>query len=174
MDQYSGVTAQKRLLKEYKQLLKDSPEGLAAFPTVDHNIFEWTCFIEGPKDTLYENGVYVAKLKFPKDYPLSPPEMTFVPGSILHPNVYKDGRVCISILHQPGDDPNQYESADERWSPVQSVEKILLSVVSMLNEPNLESGANIDACKLYRDYPEEYAKVIKNGIRKSLGMDIIN
>lgn len=46
--------------------------------------------------------------------------------------VYADGRVCISILHAPGDDPMGYESSAERWSPVQSVEKILLSVVSML------------------------------------------
>lgn len=60
--------------------------------------------------------------------------------------VYKDGTVCISILHPPGDDPNHYESSSERWSPVQSVEKILLSVMSMLAEPNDESGANIDAC----------------------------
>ena len=48
------------------------------------------------------------------------------------PLVYTDGRVCISILHPPGDDPLQYESSSERWSPVQSIEKILLSVVSML------------------------------------------
>lgn len=48
------------------------------------------------------------------------------------PSVYPDGRVCISILHAPGDDPMGYESSAERWSPVQSVEKILLSVVSML------------------------------------------
>ena len=46
--------------------------------------------------------------------------------------VYRDGRVCISILHAPGDDPMGYETIAERWSPVQSVEKILLSVVSML------------------------------------------
>ncbi|KAL6928937.1 Ubiquitin-conjugating enzyme E2 7 [Hanseniaspora valbyensis] len=170
LEKSSGITAQKRLLKEYKQLLKDSPEGLVAYPTTDHNIFEWTCFIEGPEDTVYENGVYVATLKFPKDYPLSPPEMRFVPGTILHPNVYKDGLVCISILHQPGEDPNQYESAEERWSPVQSIEKILLSVMSMLNEPNVESGANIDACKLYTDYPKEYEQVIKQGIRRSLGL----
>ena len=52
--------------------------------------------------------------------------------------VYADGRVCISILHAPGDDPMGYESSAERWSPVQSVEKILLSVVSMLaGEPFL-------------------------------------
>lgn len=46
--------------------------------------------------------------------------------------VYADGNVCISILHSPGDDPMQYEQASERWSPVQSVEKVLLSVISML------------------------------------------
>lgn len=46
--------------------------------------------------------------------------------------VYPDGRVCISILHAPGDDPMGYETSAERWSPVQSIEKILLSVVSML------------------------------------------
>lgn len=47
-------------------------------------------------------------------------------------SVFSDGRVCISILHAPGDDPMNYELSSERWSPVQSVEKILLSVVSML------------------------------------------
>ena len=60
--------------------------------------------------------------------------------------MYPDGRVCISILHTPGDDPLGYETAAERWSPVQSIEKILLSVVSMMAEPNDESGANVDAC----------------------------
>ena len=54
--------------------------------------------------------------------------------------------MCISILHTPGDDPLGYETAAERWSPVQSIEKILLSVVSMMAEPNDESGANVDAC----------------------------
>lgn len=57
-------------------------------------------------------------------------------GYYLSTLVYPDGRVCISILHAPGDDPMGYESSAERWSPVQSVEKILLSVVSMLAGEN--------------------------------------
>jgi ubiquitin-protein ligase len=57
--------------------------------------------------------------------------------------VYPDGRVCISILHAPGDDPMGYESSAERWSPVQSVEKILLSVVSMLAG---EPGSSVSCC----------------------------
>ena len=59
---------------------------------------------------------------------------------VLFQSVYKDGKVCISILHAPGEDPNQYESSSERWSPVQSIEKILLSVISMLAEPNVKKN----------------------------------
>jgi ubiquitin-conjugating enzyme E2 G1 len=55
------------------------------------------------------------------------------------------GDVCISILHEPGDDQFGYESASERWLPVHTVESILLSVMSMLSDPNIESPANIDA-----------------------------
>ncbi|KAJ0962362.1 hypothetical protein J5N97_030190 [Dioscorea zingiberensis] len=59
--------------------------------------------------------------------------------------VYPDGRVCISILHAPGDDPNGYELASERWTPVHTVESIVLSIISMLSSPNDESPANIEA-----------------------------
>ena len=104
----------------------------------------------GPEGTPFDGGVFVTELIFPTDYPLSPPKMRFI-SDMFHPNgrcvdvyspaqapaqwcapVYPDGRVCISILHTPGEDPLGYESATERWSPVQSIEKILLSVVSML------------------------------------------
>lgn len=63
-----------------------------------------------------------------------------------------------------------YESSSERWSPVQSIEKILLSVLSMLAEPNVESGANIDACKLWRDNREQYEERIRSDVRRSLGL----
>lgn len=162
-------TAQKRLLKEYQELSKNPPEGVIAGPASEDNLFVWDCLLEGPPDTPYEDGVFSATLTFPKDYPLSPPALTFTPP-LLHPNIYSDGKVCISILHPPGDDPLQYERAEERWSPVQSVEKILLSVVSMLAEPNIESGANIDACKLWRDDRPKFEKTVKDQVKKSLGL----
>lgn len=84
--------------------------------------------------------------------------------------VYPDGTVCVSILHAPGDDPMQYEDASERWSPVQSVEKILLSVVSMLAEPNDESGANIEASKMFRADRRNFDALAKDTVRKSLGL----
>ncbi|KAI8053784.1 ubiquitin-conjugating enzyme E2 G2-like protein [Syncephalis plumigaleata] len=95
--------------------------------------------------------------------------MTFT-SAIFHPNVYPNGEVCISILHAPGDDPHMYESASERWSPVQSVEKILLSVISMLAEPNDESGANIDACKIWRNDREQFNQLVRECVKQSLAI----
>lgn len=86
--------------------------------------------------------------------------------------VYADGRVCISILHAPGDDPMGYESSAERWSPVQSVEKILLSVVSMLAEPNDESGANVDAAKMWREDRVEFERIAQRLVKKTLGIPL--
>ena len=55
----------------------------------------------GPADTLYEGGMFKAQLIFTDDFPNKPPKMKFI-TPIYHPNVYADGRVCISILHEPG------------------------------------------------------------------------
>ncbi|KAI5813557.1 ubiquitin-conjugating enzyme/RWD-like protein [Pyronema omphalodes] len=165
----SFAVANKRLLKEYKELLKDAPDGISAGPIDEDNLLEWECLLRGPDDTPFEGGVFPATLSFPKDYPLNPPKMRFT-CEMFHPNIYKDGTVCISILHSPGDDPNQYEDASERWSPIQSVEKILISVMSMLAEPNDESGANIDASKIWRDDRNEYIRRVKACTRKVLGL----
>ena len=59
--------------------------------------------------------------------------------------VDQEGNVCISILHEPGDDKYGYEKASERWLPIHTVETILVSVISMLADPNDESPANVDA-----------------------------
>ncbi|EJD04983.1 ubiquitin-conjugating enzyme [Fomitiporia mediterranea MF3/22] len=165
------TTALRRLMTEYKQLTANgSPDGMfTAGPISEEDLFAWEALICGPKDTPFEGGVFAAKLTFPDDYPLSPFKMKFEPP-LFHPNVYPDGTVCISILHAPGDDPTHYEQASERWSPVQSVEKVILSVISMLAEPNLESGANIDCCKLYRDNYPEYIRLVKASIHEQLGL----
>ncbi|KAF5100065.1 hypothetical protein D0Z00_001402 [Geotrichum galactomycetum] len=165
----SGSTAQRRLMSEYKTLIQDTPEGISAGPIDEDNFFEWECLIQGPEDTPYDGGLFAATLSFPSDYPLSPPKMKFT-SNIFHPNIYKDGTVCISILHPPGDDPNMYEHASERWSPIQSVEKILISVMSMLAEPNDESGANIDASKMWRDDREQFNKIVRQNVKDTLGL----
>uniref|UniRef100_A0AC35GSN2 UBC core domain-containing protein n=1 Tax=Panagrolaimus sp. PS1159 TaxID=55785 RepID=A0AC35GSN2_9BILA len=142
--------ALKRLMTEFKQLMANHPEGIIAGPADEDNFFEWDCII---------------------DYPLSPPKMRFT-CDLFHPNIYPDGRVCISILHSPGDDPTGYESSNERWSPVQSVEKILLSVVSMIASPNDESAANVNAAKMWREDRAQFEHIAHNLVRKTLGFGV--
>ena len=82
--------------------------------------------------------------------------------------VYENGEVCISILHPPEEDSMGYESANERWSPVQTPATILLSVISMLSSPNDESPANVDAAKQWREDPAGFKKRVRKCVRDSL------
>lgn len=86
-----------------------------------------------------------------------------------HPNIYTDGRVCISILHPPGEDQYGYEESGERWLPVHTVESILISVISLLSSetPNLDSPANVDAAKEVRENFEAYKKKVRRLVRRS-------
>ncbi len=76
--------------------------------------------------------------------------------------VYPDGKVCISILHPAGVDPlNPMEDSSERWRPVLGVESIIMSVISMLNDPNISSPANIDAAKQFKSDLAGYKKKVR-------------
>lgn len=77
--------AQKRLFHEYKNLSTNPPEGITAGPVTEDDMFLWEALIQGPEGTPFEGGVFAAELKFPKDYPLSPPTMKFL-GGVWHPN----------------------------------------------------------------------------------------
>ena len=82
--------------------------------------------------------------------------------------VYPSGDVCISILHPPEEDEHGYESAAERWSPVQTPQTILLSVISMLSSPNDESPANVEAAMQWRDDPKEFKRRTRRCVNASL------
>ena len=159
----------KRLLAEYREMVRNPPVGITAGPIHEEtSLYEWEALIVGPEGTCFENGCFHAKLSFPADYPLNPPKMVFT-TPIWHPNIYEDGKVCISILHAPGEDAFGYEKSEERWSPVQSIEKILISVMSMLSAPNDESPANIDAAKMWREDRQAYEEKVRVCVAQSLG-----
>ncbi|KAK7312481.1 hypothetical protein VNO77_36374 [Canavalia gladiata] len=168
---YPFMASQASLLlqKQLKDLCKNPVDGFSAGLVDENNIFEWSVTIIGPPDTLYEGGFFNAIMSFPSNYPNSPPSVKFT-SEIWHPNVYTDGRVCISILHPPGEDPNGYELASERWTPVHTVESIVLSIISMLSSPNDESPANVEAAKEWRDRRDDFKKKVSRCVRKSQEM----
>ncbi len=106
-------------------------------------------------------------MRFPTDYPYQPPTFRFVTRDICHPNVYPDGTLCISILHKPGDDERSGEAANERWNVLHGVESVLRSVLLLMDDPEINSPANVDASVLYRDERERYDALAKEVINKS-------
>lgn len=82
--------------------------------------------------------------------------------------VYPDGKVCISILHPPGvDEFNEQERPEEKWRPILGVEAILVSVISMLSDPNDNSPANLDAAIQWRKDKEGFKKAVRKTVRDS-------
>ncbi|KAL7072552.1 hypothetical protein ACQ4LE_007897 [Meloidogyne hapla] len=154
--------ALRRLQQELADVTENPIEGIKIH-SVGENIFIWKVAIFGAPGTIYQVDKFT--LTFPPKYPFEPPSMRF-DNPIFHPNVYKDGKVCISILHPPGHDMLSGESASERWNPAQGVRSIMLSVISMLNEPNTSSPANVDASVSYRKYKEHGSKEFPDKIKK--------
>lgn len=86
---------------------------------------------------------------------------------LYHPNIYEDGKLCISILHAPGEDEMSGESAAERWSPAQRVESVLLSIISLLDDAECSSPANVDAGVMLRKNPDKYKAIVKEAVELS-------
>ena len=145
----------KRLMIELKEINKN-PDNLYSISPTD-NLLVWDFIIFGPYNTLYEGGIFSGKIYFPREYPSKPPEIIF--NNIIHPNIYKNGTVCISILHE-GTDIYGYEKDIERWLPTHGINTIMISIISMLSSPNFESPANVDASILWKDTPEKYKHTI--------------
>ncbi|XP_035277600.1 ubiquitin-conjugating enzyme E2 R2-like [Anguilla anguilla] len=163
------ASSQKALMLEMKSLQEEPVEGFRITLVDEADLYNWEVAIFGPPNTLYEGGYFKARIKFPTDYPYSPPSFRFL-TKMWHPNIYENGDVCISILHPPVDDPQSGELPSERWNPTQNVRTILLSVISLLNEPNTFSPANVDASVMYRKWRDskgkerEYAEIIRKQV----------
>jgi len=170
----SDKRAAAQLMKDFNELKKHPVEGFSVDLVKDSDIFTWEIFVQGPPQTFYEGGAFRAILKFPSDFPYTPPKMNFT-SDVWHPNVYwgstKAGEVCISILHPPGGNPeapDECESDSERWNPAHSVTTIILSVISMLSDPNFSSPANVDASVQWRRDIEKFKAKVKETVNKSI------
>lgn len=163
----SSKSAAAILQRQFKDLT-DPKKGIPSFHIEldDDNIFLWNIGIMVlNKESIYHGGYIKAQMRFPADFPFSPPHFRFTPA-IYHPNVYRDGRLCISILHQSGD-PTLDEPELETWLPAQTVESVLISIISLLEDPNILSPANIDASVELRKNPQAYKKKVLLEVERS-------
>merc|ERR1719265_1072093 len=150
----SGLPVCRRLAAELHDLLSlDDP--LIAGPLDPEALLVWYAKLQGPVGTPYSRGIFELRLRYPENYPFKPPVVEFI-TPCYHPNITLDsGKICISIL-----------AAD--WSPLLNTKAILLSLSSLLSEPNMDDPVNMDALdafekspKLFeekaRDWTERYA-----------------
>lgn len=156
--------AKQRLMSEYKALEK---EKWVNVELDEGALFKWTIglMVINP-DSAFDGAYLKAELNFSSNYPYAPPTFKFT-RSIYHPNIYADGKVCISILHAPGEDEQSGELASERWSPLQGVESVLRSILVLLDEPEISSPANVDAGVMFRDDREKYNQKAKETVEAS-------
>lgn len=124
----------KRLQSELMSLMMSQDKGLSAFPDGD-NLLSWIGTVEGPKDSVYEGLRYKLRLEFPAGYPYQSPTVKFI-TPCFHPNVDTHGNICLDILK-------------EKWSALYEVRTILLSIQSLLGEPNNASPLNSHAAELW-------------------------
>ncbi|KAJ2607699.1 hypothetical protein GGH99_002298 [Coemansia sp. RSA 1285] len=111
----------KRIQKELAEISLDPPSNCSAGPKGD-NLYEWVSTIVGPTDSPYGGGVFFLDIHFPQEYPFKPPKIIFR-TRIYHCNINSQGQICLDILK-------------DNWSPALTISKVLLSICSLLTDPN--------------------------------------
>ena len=134
--------ASKRIMRELQDLKKDPPLNCSAGPVSEADLYKWEGVMMGPSDSPYAGGVFNVTIEFPVDYPFKPPRIMFK-TKIYHPNINAQGFICLDILKQ-------------NWSPALTISKALLSILSMLTDPNPDDPLMPDIAQQYKANRAEY------------------
>ena len=108
-----------RIAKEIREMSREEP--CYAEPSEDDTNV-WSGFVYGPEDTVYDGGKFLLSIVLPDDYPFAPPTIRFE-TPIYHPNISETGAICLDILK-------------DAWSPALTLHKVLISLRSLLADPN--------------------------------------
>ena len=135
------MAASLRITRELENLTKDPPANCSAGPD-DEDIFRWSATLMGPDNSVYEGGVFKLQIEFPSDYPFKPPKVKFL-TRIYHPNINMGGGICLDILK-------------DQWSPALTISKVLLSICSLLDDPNPDDPLMPDIADQYKESRLEF------------------
>ncbi|KAM9988269.1 hypothetical protein ACTFIZ_003633 [Dictyostelium cf. discoideum] len=153
-----SIGANKRIYKEYigfqKSIEESNKNGKSSIFSLYANpndISIWKVIMKGTVDTPYEGGHFVLSVQFPNNYPFVPPKVRFE-NRIYHCNINTDGNVCLDILK-------------DQWSAAITSEKVLLSIHSLLSNPNPMDPLDVVKAGIYRDNITEYNSQCKKWVQ---------
>ncbi|GAX73321.1 hypothetical protein CEUSTIGMA_g775.t1 [Chlamydomonas eustigma] len=131
--------AARRIQSELKDWTNNPPEGFLLESC--EPMTTWVIMMKGPEtppgaERLYDGKVFRLQVKFPDRYPMESPEVIFLSVAPIHPHIYSNGHICLDIL---------YDNNDGGWSPALTVNKVCLSVRSMLASNTENSKPQGDA-----------------------------
>jgi len=128
---------ERRIAKEFRDIKKEEEASISA-ELINDNLNEWKATIIGPIGTAYEYGIFNLSIEIPSRYPLIPPKIQFL-TPVYHPNINKGGHICLDILKESG------------WSPAQTIRTLLISILSLLDNPNPDDPLVGSIAKEYKE-----------------------
>lgn len=131
-------------MKEFESITS----GISAAPININDITRWNAMIIGPSGTPYDGGIFNLNIVFPSNFPTKPPRIQFT-TSIYHPNISTNGSICLDLLQ-------------DKWSAALKISDILMSISSLLNDPNPQDPLNTDAANMYINNKNEFLKTARN------------
>jgi ubiquitin-conjugating enzyme E2 T len=137
-----------RLMREMSLLSKDPPPGIAAYTPNPADMTQIRAQITGPEGSPFETGVFLLTVHITARYPFEPPRCRFL-TPLYHPNVDSHGRICLDTLKSP---------PAGSWSPAVSMPSLLLSIRSLMAEPNPDDGLVPEISELYKRNPAQWTK----------------
>ncbi|KIL69223.1 hypothetical protein M378DRAFT_176150 [Amanita muscaria Koide BX008] len=143
--------ALKRINKELIALRRDPPTSCSVEPTGD-NMFQWQVVIMGPVDSPYAGGLFFLSITFPTDYPYKSPKVSFT-TKIYHPNINANGSFSLYLL-------------GDHWAPGLIISNVLVSICSMLTNPNLDDPLVPAVADLYKTDRARYEATAREWTRK--------
>ena len=140
-----------RLMREMSLLAKDPPPGIAAYSPNPNDMTKIRAQITGPEGSPFENGIFLLNIHIAGRYPFEPPRCRFL-TPIYHPNIDSGGRICLDTLKSP---------PAGSWSPAVSLPSLLLSIRSLMAEPNPDDGLVPEISELYKRNPDGWSREAK-------------
>jgi ubiquitin-conjugating enzyme E2 D/E len=137
----------KRILKEMKEMEASPVDNCTAGPVNPEDPYVWHGTIIGPEKSPYEGGLFRLQIKFSTEYPFKPPVVTFI-TKVFHPNINGTGGICLDILK-------------DAWVPSLTVGKVLLSISSLLTDPNPKDPLVTDIATMYETNRLEYNRIAR-------------